>query len=213
MSECCVTEPVIMDALTPLLQGSRHIWRGQHHPTEHPSIPSGHPALDQAIPGGGFPAHALSEIMGAYGAGGLSLCLPMVASVSQHSLVALINPPYTPYAPALVYAGVKLDNLLLIRPSTDKDLQWSIEQSAKQGSASMVLCWNPQATPKTQRRAQLASEQGQCTTICFRPAAHRHQSSHANLRLCIEASNTELHLELIKAKALVGSKHIRLARP
>ena len=64
--------------------------------------PTGHTALDALLPQGGWPRRALTELLlPADGVGELALLLPTLARLTQAgSAVAVIAPPYIPYAPA-----------------------------------------------------------------------------------------------------------------
>src|SRR5258708_38997290 len=84
------------------------IWRGDSLSLAGtPAIPCGFPGLDAELPGGGWPAGALTEILPAHeGIGELRLLGPALAGLSQLGLrLAWIAPPHLPYAPALAAAG------------------------------------------------------------------------------------------------------------
>jgi len=83
-------------ALDRLLD-SRQIWRGQAIGTSSSSTqPTGHAALHDALPGGGWPGAALSEILiAAAGVGELRLLWPTLASLTQTGeRVVLVGPPH-----------------------------------------------------------------------------------------------------------------------
>ncbi|MGH8045040.1 MAG: translesion DNA synthesis-associated protein ImuA, partial [Stenotrophomonas sp.] len=67
-------------ALEQLLE-SRQVWRGQPRGTGTVAAhPTGHPALDARLPGGGWPPAALSEVLlAAPGQGELALVWPTLA--------------------------------------------------------------------------------------------------------------------------------------
>ena len=95
-----------------------------------PAINSGFLALDRALPFGGWPMGALSELLTVEpGQGEMQLLLPALARISQQQWVMLIAPPYIPYAPMLAQAGVNLANVLLIHPKNDQDALWAMEQA------------------------------------------------------------------------------------
>src|SRR6267378_1674310 len=80
------------------------IWRGQAlSRAGAPTVPCGFPGLDAELPGGGWPAGALTEILPAHeGIGELRLLGPALAGLSQRGLrLVWIAPPHLPYAPAL----------------------------------------------------------------------------------------------------------------
>ena len=73
------------DALHQLLQNPR-VWRGtdQAESPGRQGFTSGYPRLDRHLPGGGWPQHALTEILlEHYGSGELKLLMPALARLSQ----------------------------------------------------------------------------------------------------------------------------------
>ena len=102
-----------MSALAELLSHPA-IWRGnQLGCVATPGVPTGFPALDAELPGGGWPAAALTEILPQHeGIGELRILGHALASLSARGRwLAWIAPPYLPYAPALQAAGIDLARL------------------------------------------------------------------------------------------------------
>jgi hypothetical protein len=74
----------VADPLEKLLQNPR-LWRGreQTNTSTWQGLPSGYPKLDRHLPGGGWPQHALTEILlEHYGMGELQLLKPALARLS-----------------------------------------------------------------------------------------------------------------------------------
>src|SRR2546428_4511369 len=82
-----------------------------------PAVPSGFPELDAELPGGGWPAGTLTEILPAHeGIGELRLLGPALAALSNRGLrLAWIAPPHLPYAPALAAAGIAIATPVVVR--------------------------------------------------------------------------------------------------
>src|SRR5258708_11573060 len=100
------------------------IWRGDSlSRAGTPTIPCGFPGLDAELPGGGWPAGALTEILPAHeGIGELRLLGPALAGLSKRGLrLAWIAPPHLPYAPALAAAGNDIANLFVVRPASPQE--------------------------------------------------------------------------------------------
>ena len=93
------------------------VWRGNHFPPSV-GIPTGFAALDDKLPGGGWPVGALTEILvPALGIGELRLVMPALARLSHKKRwMAWIAPPHIPYAPALTACGIDLSRTLIVRP-------------------------------------------------------------------------------------------------
>ena len=105
-----------MSALAKLLSHPA-VWRGSAlGSVATPSVPTGFPALDAELPGGGWPAAALTEILPQHeGIGELRILGHALASLSARGRwLAWIAPPYLPYAPALQAAGIDLARLIVV---------------------------------------------------------------------------------------------------
>src|SRR5688572_24594691 len=71
------------------------------------SIPTGFAELDERLPGHGWPARGLIELLSAEpGRSELALFAPALARwiEESNSWIALISPPFDPYAPAFTTA-------------------------------------------------------------------------------------------------------------
>lgn len=189
---------VVLETLDSLL-AQRRVWRG---PSSTPASPAlaqatGWQALDEALPSGGWPEGALSEVLAPVdGIGELQLAWPALARLSQpkDSVIALVAPPYRPYPPAWHAAGVRLGALQRIEARTPKEALWAAEQCLRSGACSAVLCWPQQADDRALRRLQVAAETGQALGFAFRPAKAAANPSPAALRIAIDAAPRQLRV-------------------
>jgi protein ImuA len=164
---------------------------------------TGHAALDAELPGGGWPAAGLTELLlAAPGGGELRLLAP---SLSERSLL-WIAPPFVPYAPALAALGIALDRLTVVTPDSAADAAWAAEQALRSGALGAVLWWEASSArvstmPATLRRLHLAAMEGRTPLFALRPAAVRAQSSPAPLRLMLEpAGASQLAVDVFKRR-------------
>lgn len=146
--------------------------------------PTGYADLDALLPQRGWPRRALTELlMPADGVGELSLLLPTLARFTQAgATVALIAPPYLPYAPAWQAAGVDLMQLEVIH-AAPRDALWAFEQCLRSGACAAVVGWPLQADASALRRLQVAADSGACLGFALRDRAHAGSPSPASLRL------------------------------
>ena len=188
-------------SLEPLLH-DRRLWRGQEAPARDLAHrASGCTALDEALPGGGWPEAALAEVLlGADGLGELALLLPMLSALTQAERpVLLVAPPYRVNAPAWQAAGVRLSQLHVLEATT-KEAPWAMEQALRAGCCGAVLGWFLAAPAPDQelRRLQVAAEAGHALGFAFRPLRARDNPSPAPLRLSlrgsVESATPELRL-------------------
>ena len=186
------------------------IWRGRDHQfhsrqaKKGNKLATGYPLLDEQLPTAGWPQGALTEILSDYpGQGELQLLLPALQALTNaQQTVALIDPPWIPYAPALAAAGIALPWLISIGPLSQTDRLWTLEQVLRSGHCRAVLAW-PEAnlSIKTLRRLQLAAETGQSSGFLFRSSRARQQHSPAALRIHFKPlSAQQQQLDIIKCR-------------
>lgn len=170
------------------LLAARQVWRGRPVcvPATAPE-PTGHAALDEALPTSGWPEHALSEVLlPADGVGELALVWPTLARLTRAGQrVALIAPPYRPHAPAWHSAGLDLRQVQVIEAGP-RDVLWATEQCLRSAACKAVLCWPQKADDRALRRLATAAADGQCLGIAFRSLRDAANPSPAALRLAIE---------------------------
>ena len=202
------------EVLEKLLQNPR-LWRGfSQDPSQANSggqgLQSGYPKLDRHLPGGGWPPHALTEILlEHYGTGELKLLMPALARLSQGDdegaaqsagWIAWIAPPFEPYPPALLQWGINLSRVLIVRPKKPAEALWAAEQALSSGNCAAVLLWSEQLDDVASRRLQLAAEQGQSWGIAFRSARASSRSSAAALRIRVSAGEKGTDLGILKSR-------------
>jgi len=167
-----------------------------------PGIPSGFPALDAELPGGGWPASTLTEILPRHeGIGELRLLGPALARLARagHCL-AWIAPPYLPYAPALAAAGIDLERLLIVRTGSAKETLWATEQALRAGVCGAVLAWPGEIRYPDLRRLQLATEASQGLAVLFRTPQAAREASPAPLRLLLGTADGGLAVHIVKRR-------------
>ena len=163
------------------------VWRGgELEQVMHPVVATGHAALDRELPGGGWPLATLSEVLhDGVGIGEVSFLAAALARAAEADrLIAWINPPHLPYAPALAQARVPLENCLVVRPARNEDALWAAEQALKSGACGAALCWLGESVDyAVLRRLQMAAEAGRSMALLFRSTAAERLSTPAHLRI------------------------------
>ena len=79
-------------------------------------VPTGLPEIDAALPGGGFPRGAISELAGGQASGKTAVALALLASLGEEDLFAWVDGRGEMYPPAAAARGVDLERLLIVRP-------------------------------------------------------------------------------------------------
>jgi len=191
----------VSTALDQLLQGEARLWRGRERSRGTPGLATGSAALDAALPGGGWPRGALTELLAERpGIGELSLLLPALVQLTREDrAVALVGPPHNPCTAALLAAGLRLSQLYLIEASDD-DIYWAAELLLREGGCDAVLLWPQRHDERRLRRLQLAAEDaGSWVLVAAGPSSAR-RASPAALRLGLRADGADLCAELLKCR-------------
>jgi cell division inhibitor SulA/protein ImuA len=180
-----VASPTPIDQL---LQDSR-IWQaGRIAAATSAIVTTGWSRLDHVL-GGGWPLGQLTEfLIDAHGTGEFTLLLPAFRALTGRQdqplkWVAMVAPPYTPYAPALTRAGLDLARLLVIHSRRDMDTLWAMEQALRSRTCAAVVGWSESVDETSLRRLQLAAEVSESWAVLFRSADLRSSRSPAPLRI------------------------------
>jgi hypothetical protein len=203
-----------MPALEEILQ-QHPVWLGRAPQLALPAVPTGYQALDSELPGGGWPAGALTEILSSQeGIGELALLLPALSALTwAGKRVVWLAPPHLPYAPALAAAGINLAQLAVVRAPGRRDALWAAEQALRAGCCHALLGWFRRTNYDDLRRLAVAAEGSGAFVALFRPRAAAAESSPACLRLALEpAPEAEaLSVQILKRRGMPAAAPLRLA--
>jgi len=208
------------------------IWRGRSAARAE-VLPTGYAALDECLPGGGWPRTGLIEILvSRFGVGELYLLCPLLAALAQQPAArwcVWIAPPLEPYAPALAAHGMKLEKMLVVRPSGNRAVSegipsggdrgasegipsggqrgnphwglWAFEQTLGSGASDVALAWAAHSPRAREiRRLQLAAERGRTLGVLFRPRRAARESSPAVLRVAVEPKAGGARITFLKSR-------------
>ena len=184
------------------------VWRGgELEHVSHPVVATGHSRLDAELPGGGWPMGTLSEVLHeGMGIGEVGFLAGALARASEGGrMVAWIDPPYLPYAPAISQSGIALERCLVVRPANREDALWAAEQSLKSGACGAVLLWMESARAQAEdyawmRRLQLAAQAGNAMAVLYRSLAAERLSTPAHLRVVVSREQGALMIRIPKRR-------------
>ncbi len=200
---------------------------------------TGYAALDAVLPGGGWPAAALTELLLAQpGKGELRLLAPALQRITaQGGELLCFDPPLLLNAWALQALGVPARQLLLVRPRgaalavaaarhatkqgpAAKDVQdvlWALEQTLRSSHRGAVLAWLPARLPggtMPLRRLQLAAQTHPGPVFLFRDDAAAAGASPAPLRLHLASAGADaLQVRVLKRRGAPLAQPLVLQLP
>ena len=178
------------------------IWRGGDCAPEPAAMPSGYAALDAVLPGRGWPAAALTEILLAReGIGEIRLTLPALARLqAERRDVVWIAPPHLPYAPALAAAGLDLPRLLIVRCRTGADELWAYEQALRAPECGAAFAWLGARDERVLRRLAVAAREGRTWGVLWRRPGQHAIATAAPLRLALAPQDRQLAVRVLKRR-------------
>jgi len=181
------------------------IWQASQQNTQQHALSTGYTKLDTLLHYRGWPLNALTEILVTQPhIGEIQLVLPSIVKQMQSGgALFLIEPPFSPYAPAWINAGIDINRIYIIKSCQEQDWLWVSEQVMANKGVACCLFWPPkdQLSNKVLKRLQLASKQGSPLNFIFRQSSVANQSSPASLRLVVKPEsnlNSGLEIEILK---------------
>lgn len=162
------------------------LWRGSELGRQDSAVvPSGWPALNAELPGGGWPCQAVCELLSPQPATvEWRLLAPALRQVvAGGRQVVVVGPPRHPFLPGLVHEGLDERQFVWIQADTPAERLWVTEQLIKARAAGALVAWLPQARQDQLRRLQVCAQANEGLAFLCRPEAARHEASAAPLRL------------------------------
>ena len=195
------------------------VWAGtQFAAAPQPAVATGYPTLDAQLPGSGWPASGLTELLfDAPGSGEWRLLAPALRTQAALRPVVCVAPPLQPYAPALQGLRLPLPRFVWVTPpqapQAAADAAWALEQALRSGGCGTALWWG-EASATMLRRLHLAALEHGCLLWVLRPLAARRQASPAPLRLaCSPLPRGRLAVEVFKRRGPAQAAALQLQLP
>jgi hypothetical protein len=177
--------------LSRKLQRLRPPQPGAPAPEHAPPVSTAISGLEGLLPEGGLHPGMIVEWMAAGSASGAGTLAWKVVAAWQPRCsddgkgVVVIDRRRRFYPPAVVPLGIDLERLLVVRPDSERDALWALEQSLRCPGVGIVIGRIEGVRAQEFRRLQLAAETGGAIGLLLRPARERAQTSWADVRLLI----------------------------
>ena len=174
---------------------------------------TGWPALDAELPGGGWPQHAVTEVLTTQPA---LLEWRLLSPALRTALAAggeltVIGPPQQPHLAGLQHEGIDDSRLIWIRADQPAERLWVTEQLIKANAGGAVISWLPKARQEQIRRLQVCAHGSSAMVFLCRPEAARHEASAAPLRIHATVGlDWELEVSILKRRGPAHDGVLRL---
>ena len=175
-----------------------NIWQGRHYQSPE-GIDSGHPTLNNALPGNGWPRDGIIEIVSTPGMGEVSLLLPALRHAQRQGHVIFLSVPWQLHGPQLAEQGLDLNQVLSVDAPMEQQ-QWCAEQSLKSAACSALLFWPSKALTFTAyRRLQILCHERQKPCFLFMRQASK--ESPCSVRVAITHRTAHgIELQILKSR-------------
>ncbi len=191
------------------------IWRGSELGSSVTQVIStGWDELDQELPGGGWPCHAITEVLQPQPslAEWLHLSPALKAVVASGKTIVVVGPAKQPHLPGLRRMGLDEHHLIWIQAQAPAERLWVTEQLIKSNACGALISWLPQARPEQIRRLQICAQICDGPVFLCRPAAAEHEASAAPLRVQLRVDlDWALKLQVFKRKGPAHEQALRLS--
>lgn len=189
----CVVSAVLRLVSDPLLhpglRGLHRLRAGDQLEVSGTSVqPSGYAALDACLPGGGWPAGVLSEILfPLQQALEWQLVAPALGQrlASRQGSAVLVGPAHEPFGPALARRELPAHRLYRVDVQDRSSRLWACEQALNCQDVAAVLAWLPAAPYAALRRLHVMASRRDVLFWAFRAEELQAASSPAALRLVV----------------------------
>ncbi len=171
------------------------------------SLSTGFPALDQLLPGGGWPTNCVIEVLSQDGRiDPLTLLLPALATLSwKRRWIAWVAPSHLPVARDLSEQGFDPSRVLIVHRSSRRTSARIATQALTSGVCGAVLMWSDSIEQFQIAQLQQAAQRGRAIGFLFRPATAVAQPSPAELRIYATTHSQRLGLEILQCRGGPGA--------
>ena len=176
-------------------------------------VPSLIEALDQELPGRGWAAGSVAElIVKQPGIGELSIVRGALRAVADRGRpIWLVGCPFAPNGVELSRDGLA-EHVRWVKTETPLDTQWACETILRSNALGAVIAWLPRARSENIRRLQGLAAATEALVFAVRTPAAANDSSAAPLRLSIEpAPGGMVSVHILKRRGPVAAAPLLLS--
>lgn len=147
-------------------------------------------ALDALLPRGGYAAGSVIEYLRSTPACGASTLVWAAAAAALEAtdgFLVVVDTHHHIYPPSLVSHGIDLGKVIFVRPQSQADAMWAVDQALRTHSVAAVIAELERIDDRSARRLQLAAESGQGLALLLRGWQARQQPSWAEVQWLVRS--------------------------
>lgn len=177
-----------------------------------PSSSAGCEVLDALLPHAGYVPGSVVEYLRmapACGASSLAWAAAAAAMQSTGGFLVVVDTGGHVYPPGLLCHGIPLNKVVFLRPQSQADALWSIDQALRTPAVAAVVAELERIDDRTARRLQLAAEKGAGLALLLRGLAARKQPSWAEVQWLVGAPSSAKLAAPLSGKASSSQAPLR----
>lgn len=185
-----VTTPAAVEVLERLSREIDKLQTSSSAQPKQPALSTGAAALDACLPHGGYIPGSVVEYLRltpACGATYLALTAAASAMRSTGGFLVVVDPLAQIYPPALASHGIDLSKVVVVRPESQADAIWAIDQALRTPAVAVVVSELLRLDDRSARRLQLAAERGRGLGLLLRSAGARKSPSWAEIQWLVRS--------------------------
>lgn len=155
-------------------------------------------ALDALLPRGGYAAGSVVEYLRSTPACGASTLVWAAAAAALEAtdgFLVVVDTHHHIYPPSLVSHGIDLAKVIFVRPQSQADAMWAVDQALRTQTVAAVIAELERIDDRSARRLQLAAESGQGLALLLRGWQARQQPSWAEVQWMVRSEFTRRELQ------------------
>jgi hypothetical protein len=158
------------------------------------------------------------EWLGEEGSGASTLALVMARQSWQTwqrgKTLVVVDRQRRFYPPAAAALGIDLQSIVVARPRTLLDHEWTLNQALRCPAVAAVLCWPQKVDSRAFRRLQLSAEKGGSLGLILRGAAAIREPSWADVRLLVHPLRSperrRFQVEVLRCRGSVCGRSVEV---
>lgn len=178
--------------LARLAQEVQQLESAARRPTSTSAVSSGCTAMDACLPENGYvPGTIIEYLRTTSGCGATYLALAAAASAlraAEEKYLVIVDTHHQLYPPALLSHRIPLAKVIWVRPQSQADAIWSVDQALRTPAVAAVIADLEAIDERDARRLQLAAERGGGLGLLLRSLHARRMPSWAEVQWVVRSA-------------------------
>lgn len=156
-------------------------------------VSTGSVEMDRLLPRRGIQRGSLVEWLGERGHGAATLALVVARyACAEGRVLVVIDRQGSFYPPSAAALGIELNELIVVRPRSQRDEIWAFDQALRSRAVAAVWGRLEEIPERAYRRLQLSAESGESMGLLIRSPQYMEEPTWAEVSLHVQACPAEV---------------------